>query len=414
MIDIPDEVLKSPYFPIYTSLFGQLGAGEYNYLQLQQLQTAVSGGLWMSSSLRCDVSDKNIISRFLVLSIKSLAHEYSAIGLLKLAFEEMRFDEKSRILELLQQQKVQWQSSISNNGEAYAIQNASRFMSAFAENQEFHFGLSALNHLSKLIDDITYDEVAYLNFRRQLQAIHAHLLNANKEFVIICEGSEMPQVKTELQKQWASSNKRTAGQLLIPIEHKSNKNDQAWLIQGNVQFCAQAYPAVTIDHKDAAAFMVLGAFLKNGFLHHVIREQGGAYNCGANYDPNTCAFSFFSYRDPRLAETFVDFDSSLRWLMEQQEDSQFLEAAILTVISGMDKPGSPSDEAIKACHFALHGRTPTIRQNLRQQVLNVTLKDLKRLVTDYLSLDNVKKSVVAPLSKADLVEQLGFEIHKVL
>ena len=58
------------------------------------------------------------------------------------------------------------------------------------------------------------------------------------------------------------------------------------------------------------ALMILGGFLRNGFLHRAIREQGGAYGGGAGYDSNACAFRFFSYRDPRLAETFADFKKS--------------------------------------------------------------------------------------------------------
>ncbi len=186
------------------------------------------------------------------------------------------------------------------------------------------------------------------------------------------------------------------------------------LTQSNVQFCSQAYPAVTAEHDDAAAFMVLGPYLKNGFLHHAIREQGGAYGGGASYDVNACAFQFFSYRDPRLAETFTDFDASLEWLLQQQDDQQALESAILTAISGMDKPSSPAQEAISACHAALHGRTEATRQRLRQQMLNVTLDDLKRIVQNYLHADVVQKSVVASMAKEELVKQLGFDTYKVV
>lgn len=413
LIDIPDEVLKSPFFPIYTSLVGELGAGDYDYLQLQQLQTAVSGGFWMNSSLRCSISDKNKISRFLVLGTKSLAQKDEAIGLLKLVFEKNRFDEKSRILELLQQQKIQWQSDLSNNGQVYAIQSASRHMSALATQQDYHSGLAGLNRLIKILDDITHDEAAYNTFIQQLETIHAHLLKANRRFLLICEASQTIHLKIAIQQQWSTFSTTIAEQVLQPIEYPYNEKNQAWLIQGNVQFCAQAYPAVTIDHEDAAVFMVLGPYLKNGFLHHAIREQGGAYGCGANYDANACAFQFFSYRDPRLAETFADFNASLQWLLQQKDDPQSLESAILTVISGMDKPSSPSGEAISACHSVLHGRSSEIRQRLRQQILKVTMQDLKRVVTEYLRPMFMLKSVVAPLSKTEQVKQLGFEINKV-
>lgn len=415
LIDIPAAILDSQYFSICTSLVGQVGAGEYDYLQLQQLQTAVSGGFWMSSSLRSDVTDRDKISRFLVLSTKSLVQKHDALQLLKLAFEQLRFDEKSRILDILRNQKIGWQSSIINNGQSYAMQNASRNMSAMARQANNSNGLAAYNDFSKLLDTISQDEQAYAEFINELRLVHAQLLQANRQFLLVCEPAQVEGLKLQIAEVWTTVQIPTVEQQSA-WETSNQDNDethQAWLTGSNVQFCSQAYPAVTIDHDDAAVFMVLGPYLKNGFLHHAIREQGGAYGGGANYDANACAFHFFSYRDPRLAETFADFDASLKWLLQQKEDQQAIESAILTTISGMDKPASPAQEAIGACHSILHGRTIEDRHRLRQQILDVTLDDLKRIVRDYLSDDVVQKSVLVSKAKAEQVNQLGFSVHKV-
>lgn len=416
LIDIPDKVLQSPYFAICTSLIGQVGAGEYDYLQLQQLQTAVSGGFGMSSSLCSDVADKDKISRFLVLNTKSLVQKHDALQLLKLVFEQLRFDEKSRILDILRNQKIGWQSSIVNNGQAYAMQNASRNMSAMARYANNSKGLKAYNDFCKLLDSISQDEQAYAEFINELRLVHAQLLQANRQFLLVCEPTQVDSLKDQIAEAWATAqipivtDEQSA---LNPLSEVHDVTHQAWLTDSNVQFCAQAYPAVTVDHDDAAGFMVLGPYLKNGFLHHAIREQGGAYGGGANYDVNTSTFRFFSYRDPRLAETFADFDASLQWLLQQQDGQQAIESAILTTISGMDKPTSPAQDAIGACHSALHGRTVDIRQRLRQRILNVTLQDLQRIVGTYFTENVVQKSVLASTAKAEQVLQLGFSVHKV-
>ena len=94
LIQIPDDVVKSPYFNLLSILMGEVGAGEYDYLELQNLQTAVSGGLGMGASLRSKVDDKDKISAWLTLTTKSLTQKFDAIHLLKLAFEQLRFDEK--------------------------------------------------------------------------------------------------------------------------------------------------------------------------------------------------------------------------------------------------------------------------------------------------------------------------------
>jgi Zn-dependent M16 (insulinase) family peptidase len=131
---------------------------------------------------------------------------------------------------------------------------------------------------------------------------------------------------------------------------------EIWQTSTQVNFCAKAYPTVPMGHPDAAALTVLGGFLRNGFLHRAIREQGGAYGGGASHDAGIAAFRFFSYRDPRHGATLEDFDASLAWLQDTKHEWQQVEEAILGVISSLDKPASPAGEAKKHFHETLFGR----------------------------------------------------------
>lgn len=413
LIQIPDDIVKSPYFSLLSILMGEVGAGEYDYLELQQLQTAVSGGLGMGASLRSKVDDKQQITAWMTLTTKSLTDKLDAIRLLKIAFEQLRFDEKARIIELLQQRKTRWQSRISGSGHSYAMQVASRQMSALAQRDYQTTGLGALNWLSELVSKIETDETAYQQLIEELQRIHQKLLQSPKQFLLVCEEQHTEVLLEEIQQVWDKLSVERSPIDLAPVVYQDTDQDQAWLIQTNVQFCASAYAAVEVAHPDAAPLMVLAAYLRNGFLHSAIREKGGAYGGGASYDGNACAFRFYSYRDPRLAETFTDFEASLQWLMQAEQQPHQLEEAILGLIASMDKPGSPAGEAITACYALLHGRTPAFRKTLRERLLNVTLDDLKRVAQQYLIEQQPMKSVVAPFAKRDVLQQLGFEIKQV-
>ncbi|MDQ9010944.1 insulinase family protein [Acinetobacter gerneri] len=413
VIKIPDAIVKSPYFNLLSILMGEVGAGEYSYLQLQQLQTAVSGGLGMGASLRSKVDDKNQISSWLTLTTKSLAHNFEAIRLLKLAFEQLRFDEKGRIIELLQQRKTRWASRLSGAGHSYAMQVSSRNMSALANRDYHNTGLGALNWLGSLITKIENDDALYAEFIQELQAIHRALLLAPKQFLLVCEEHQSERLIEEVQTVWDKVAVDTSPLYLTEVAQENSDKDQAWLIQANVQFCASSYPAVEVAHPDAAPLMVLAGYLRNGFLHSAIREKGGAYGGGATYDGNACAFRFYSYRDPRLVETFNDFEASIAWLLNTEQKPYQLEESILGLISGMDKPGSPAGEAITACYALLHDRTPAFRKLLRERILNVTLDDLKRVAKTYLIDQQASKAVVAPFAKKETLEQLGFEIKQV-
>ncbi|KAB0624100.1 peptidase M16 [Acinetobacter gandensis] len=413
LIQIPDEVVQSPYFNLLSILMGEVGAGEYGYLELQQLQTAVSGGLGMGASLRSKTDDKGQISAWLTLTTKSLVNNLEAIRLLKLAFEQLRFDEKNRIVELLQQRKARWQSRVSGSGHSYAMQVASRQHSALALRDYHNTGLGALNWLSDLVANIEKDETAYNALIEELQLIHNRLLKAPKQFLLVCEEHQSDRLVEEVQTVWDKVAIENIQHELTQVDFANSSNDEAWLIQANVQFCASAYAAVEVSHPDSAPLMILAAYLRNGFLHSAIREKGGAYGGGASYDGNACSFRFYSYRDPRLAETFNDFEASVQWLLNAEQQPHQLEEAILGLIASMDKPGSPAGEAITACYALLHKRTPAFRQMLRERLLNVTLDDLKRVAVKYLFEQKPTKSVVAPVAKREALVELGFDIKQV-
>ena len=410
IIKIPTEIVKSPYFNLLSVLMGEVGAGEYDYLELQQLQTAVSGGLGMGASLRSNVNNKGEISAWLTLTTKSLVDKVDTIQLLKHAFEKLRFDEKDRIIELLQQRKTRWASRLSGSGHSYAMQIASRNMSALAERDYNVTGLGALNWLSELVVNIEKDDAAYNQLIQELKAIHQALLLAPKQFLLVCEDHHSDRLIEEIQNVWDKLEIDRTPRLISSSNFKKDFKDEAWLIQSNVQFCASAYAAVDVSHPDAAPLMVLAGYLRNGFLHSAIREKGGAYGGGASYDGNACAFRFYSYRDPRLAETFQDFEASINWLLNNEQKPHQLEEAILGLVSGMDKPGSPAGEAITACYALLHGRTPAFRKMLRKRLLQVTLEDLQRVTQQYLVEQKPTRAVVAPMTKREALEQLNFEI----
>ncbi|TEU30543.1 insulinase family protein [Alkanindiges illinoisensis] len=415
LIQIPDDVLQSPLLGIYTSLVGELGASEMSYLDIQQAQALVSGGLHLGASFRSDIQDSNKTSSYLVLATKALNEKTEALGLLRTAFEQLRFDEKDRILELLQQRKARWQSRLSGAGHSYALQTASRHMSALARRDYYNAGLPALVWLKNLVQNIEQDDVALNQLIADLQQLHERVLSLPKQFLLVAEQEKMADLSEQLAQVWQQSNIELSNEAkaLEVADHPVENNDLAWLIQANVQFCAAAYPAVPVNHPDACPLMVLGPYLKNGFLHRALREQGGAYGGGASYDGNACAFRFHSYRDPRLSETFKDFAGSIDWLLNEKQEPHQLEEAIMGLIASMDKPGSPAGEAITACHAMLHGRTPEFRQQMRSKLLEVTLDDLKRVARQYIQAKTPVRAVVAPYAKSGELQELNFNVEQV-
>ena len=138
----------------------------------------------------------------------------------------------------------------------------------------------------------------------------------------------LPNLAAAADSAWAAAHAVGTGESETPGAGSVREaRQEMWVTSTQVNFCAKAYPTVPSGHPDAPVLSVLAAFLRNGFLHRSIREQGGAYGGGASHDPNIAAFRFFSYRDPRLVETLTDFDAAITWLLDTQHEQLALEEA---------------------------------------------------------------------------------------
>jgi len=226
--------------------------------------------------------------------------------------------------------------------------------------------------------------------------------------MLTLEADKVDDLVAEFESVWGKTNCADTSSFTLP--EIKQKTAQMWIANTQVNFCAKAYATVTMEHPDAAALSVLGGFLRNGYLHTAIREQGGAYGGGASHDTNIAAFKFYSYRDPRLAETLADFDNAISWMLDNKHEERQLEEAILGVIGSIDKPGSPAGEARSAFHNTLHGRSREKLQLFRKQVLEVSLDDLKRVTETYLKNAEASTAVITSAAAHEELGDLGLEV----
>ncbi|WP_298971241.1 insulinase family protein [uncultured Psychrobacter sp.] len=433
-----NEVINHPLLPIYLSLLSELGTDELDAYEMQAKQAAHSSGVTARISQRTAIDDSHAISSYFVVATRALNRKTEAIDLLKEVMQHSVFEEHDRIKEILQQRQASWQSRLASAGHAYALQTASRAMSRQAQLEYVRSGLPALNALKDFLAHASSDDNKWDELATSLMALHQRLLSLPKHAVIICEAEQTERLSDLILDSWQDVKSSTANAKQIEenipseftqleldpaldgepdavkaLESDPIAEDLAWLVATNVYHNASAYSVPAADHPDTAALMVLAPYLRNGYLHSAIRERGGAYGGGAGYDANACAFKFFSYRDPHCAETFAHFEASIEWLLSEPQSAEQLEEAILGIISGMDKPGSPAGEAIKACFANLHNRGEDWQRKMRAAILAVTIDDIQRVAKQYLQGQQHVRAVLAPYDKEDSVKDLGFKVCKI-
>ncbi|MCB1616426.1 MAG: insulinase family protein [Pseudomonadales bacterium] len=409
VIDLPElSANELTLLPLYAGFLTELGIGNQDYMSIQNRQSEVCGSLSASPSLRSSLDNLQAVKGHLVFSSKALQRNHAAMSqLLQDTFNNVRFDELKRLKELVSQSRARREMSITGNGHALAMTAAAHLFSPLAQLNHQWSGLAGIQAI-KSLDNALADGQALKQFALTLQAIHQKILTAPRQFLLIGEEDKVAGYQSDLASLWSSAPSLT--ETAFCLDTVNGHCQQLWQTNTQVNFCSRAFPTVPSSHPDAPALVVLGGFLRNGYLHTAIREQGGAYGGGAGQDNNTGAFRFFSYRDPRLEETLADFDSSVHWLLDNTHKPRQLEEAILGVISSIDKPSSPAGEARQTFHNNLHGRTPEVLRDYRSRVLKVSLDDLKRVGERYLLNGTASTAVITRPGSETVAEKLKLDV----
>lgn len=399
---LSDELLDA--LPLFGYCFTEVGVGDSDYLAIQQRQTQYTGSLSFLRDIRPQRNDRSSLAAFCGLSSKALHKNLSAmVSLIDETFDAARFDEQDRIKDLIAQLRASREQRVTGQGHSLAMTAASSTLSPSSHLSHRLNGLAGIKSL-KALDDSLGEADALAALCGQFKTLHERLRDMPRFRLLVSDQNDWDALTKALALEGANT---PAPAFEYPATLKPE--NQAWITNTQVNFCAKAFATVSADHPDTAALRVLARFIKNGFLHRAIREEGGAYGGGASYDHNGGVFRFFSYRDPRLMDTLADFDQSVSWLLETTHDAEALEQAILGIISDIDKPGSPAGEAKFAFHTALQGRSAETINADRQRIMKVTLEDLKRVAAHYLQPADESAQTTAIITNATNFEGLAHQ-----
>ncbi len=409
IVDMPElTAAEQALMPLFNSCLTEVGSGGRDYLTTQSLQAAVTGGLGARSAVRADILDKTAYHSHFMLIGKALnRHQQDLADLMQQTLLTADFSETARLRDLVAQIRSSMEHRITGAGHSLAMSAAVQAFSPVAQWNFQRSGLAGIQFIKQL-DKALQDQTALEDFAHQLAVLRDKIASSPKQALLVADDAGYDPAYAAMGALLNASTTSNAQSLRLAqptvVQH------QAWLTSTQVNFCAQAYPAVMWGHEDAPLLSVMSACLRNGFLHSAVREKGGAYGGGASFDAESGALVMYSYRDPRLMETYADFDRALDWLVTSATQEQ-VDEAILNIVSAMDKPGSPAGEAKKAFYQELYGRDHDKRVAYRQAVLNADIIGVRALGERYLQAATTR-AVVTQASQSDVLTANGFELIK--
>ncbi len=396
---IDDEEL--PYVHLLTSLIPELGSGERNYVQNLEYIQAHTGGIGASCALHLQTDDLKIARPSFNLRGKVLHRKVEKLfDLMRDTLLQPRLDEKNRIEELVRQLRDAQLNRLNRQALRYAIQLSLSGFSPASYIGEAWYGLRYFKAIEALSKNLNIDALIekLLMLKERLFTLH------DLHLVLSCS--------KEIFEKIQASGFYGLGDLAPRLSYKPWKLDfevpivssQARIIPSQVAFNAEGFKTVTYLHAFAPALTVAAQLFDNKILHRKIREQGGAYGCGATYSSGLGHFSFHSFRDPHIAASIRTFDDAVDEIAAGHFTDQDLEEAKLGIIQQFDTPISPGSRALTAYTWLRDGKTKEMRQEFRTRLLNLTTRDLKHAVEMEL-FPKKAKGVIVSFAGKELLEK---------
>ena len=400
----PCKNLTSEEFKVaslFASTLTDVGIDNKGFEEVQRMQSAYTGGISANFSL---VPDQNDFILALQISSKSLEkNDKKMQDLMIQTVTKSNFTEKERIKDLLNFISSSNERSLIQNGHVLAMSNAGAQINNVASTSDIVSGLNFINYTSDLTKNINKNE----NLERYIDILQSIKNKIIFEPLHTFTATSIDVHKSMLSYQFDSRNDDKCHQELLNIQEEKI----GWITGAQVCYCAEAFPTVSMDHDDAPALTVLGAVLRNGYLHSAIREKGGAYGAGASQDSKNKFFKFFSYRDPNCSNTYNEFANSREWSLKNITTAQ-LDEGVLGVISSIDKPLSPYGEAMNDFGSNIENKNIELRLQFRTKVKECTLDDLVNVSRKYL-FNESKQSIIAGENYVNEIEGLGFKIKNI-
>lgn len=387
-----------PSLSLTLKLLGQISTADRDYMTLGKYTQEITGGISARLSLK---SASDTTHRPLVTITARHLERYSpeVKDLLSEILSSSRSDPK-RIETLLSEISSGLDAEIIGSGQKYAMMESTALLSDIGAITRSIHGVDTLKtlsqstrpeHLPSVIEGIT----------RELTHLSTMTYDAYR-------------ITSQVE---GATHGATPG-VIDAIEAKEihrgergSHRKKAYLFESLVSYHSRAYLSDRVrDLRDDAVHIILAQYLRDSSLHTLIREQGGAYGGGASYDRESGVFRTFSYRDPRLMETYSDFDRGLELIADGSRlTDELLFGALLGCISAIDKPLTPLSETLEALRLSLLGVPLDERSTLRSHLLDVTLDDLQHAARALLEGERADASI-SGAAHAEVFEQGGFEV----
>lgn len=381
-----------PYLTLAAKLIGAMDTKNRSYLEYSNDVNIHTGGIFEDVATYGKRDNSDYYRPVFTIGARAMEHEIA--NMFKLMEEGIYltdFTSVSRIRELLGETKARRQYGLMNAGHNVAIGRASSYISSAGRFKDMVSGYGYYEFVLKLLE-ASDEELA--GIADIIKGLFARILGRDNMIIDITGRKDVAdKIKAELHimlDRMGNVRNKAEGDRCGRLFAAEAKNE-AFKSSGEVTFLAMSGRFGEIDEALGGALPVAQTILSNEYLWNNIRVLSGAYGCGFSYSMYGHTAFFYSYRDPKLAETYATYKKAVEYLESFDCDERQMTKFIIGTIGGLDTPLSPEAKGNRELTYALGGVTEEILQSIRDNVLAATPAEIRRVaevVRQLVSTDN--------------------------
>lgn len=401
---IPGELL--PYFPIYSEVLTRCGAAGHSPEQMAKRVSLSTGGINSSNvCTTCFGTEDDLLFKFFFHG-KVLPERFDEMAdiFVDILCKPELGNEKL-LLDILLELRNDMNAAVIRSGHSFAITNASSYLSRSRYISEKIDGISQLRFLDSLVKKKDIDSVA-----EAVKKLHTSIVNRSTCFASMT-AEEPDRFLKSLHSFFNKLPSADSSKVTVDYTSETQENPAGIEISSSVNYVARSWRLRGLTPEKTGQFFLMSRNLATGYLWDKVRIEGGAYGGMAVFSSSHPVFSCASYRDPNLVRTLDNFQAGIEKVAKGISEEE-VEQSVIGAIGRIDQPRSPHGKGFGETVALLAGRTPEIRQQVRDAVLNSKPDVLAQRAAQLL---DEKKSAVTVLGSSDAfdtAEKEGFKLSR--
>ncbi|MEY8352838.1 insulinase family protein [Lachnospiraceae bacterium 54-53] len=370
---VPAEDL--PYVGFLKSLLGYVNTEHFTYGDLTSEIHLNSGGVSFSVTSYPDLKSQGRYQGFFMASARVMYDKLDfGFSILAEILSRSVLDDEKRVGEVISETRSRARMKLEGSCHSAAVARATSYFSPASYFNDLTGGIGYYEFLEEL-------EREYPSLKKEiisrLKSVMEKLFTSANMLVSYTADEEGYKLLPDGLKNLTSVLPK-GDEKRYPLAFRAGNRNEGFQTASQVNYVARCGTFAGSGHEYTGALKILKVILSYDYLWVNLRVKGGAYGCMSGFGRSGEGY-FTSYRDPNLRETNRIYDGIVDYLKNFEEEDRDMTKYVIGTISDMDVPYPPSTRGSRGLSAYLSGVNREMMKKEREEVLNATQEDIRRL-----------------------------------